>query len=145
MSTAQAFGIANPFALLGWIVLVAAIVLGRPFWRDTVAGLLWPLVLSVGYVIALSTGFAAGGSGGSFSSLAGVRQLFTSDWALLGGWVHYLAFDLFVGAWIAAETERRGITRLILIPVLPLTFLFGPAGFLLFCILRYVIPTKRAS
>lgn len=145
MTAAQAFGIVNPFALLGWIVLVAAILLGRAFWRDTVAGLLWPLVLSIGYVIALSIGFVSGGSGGSFSSLAGVRQLFTSDWALLAGWVHYLAFDLFVGAWIAAETERRGITRLVLIPVLPLTFIFGPAGFLLFCILRYVIPAGRTQ
>jgi hypothetical protein len=145
MTAAQAFGLANPVALLGWVVLVAAVLLGRPFWRDSVAGLLWPLALSLGYVIALSTGFAAGGSGGSFSSLAGVRQLFSSDWALLAGWVHYLAFDLFVGAWIAAETERRGLTRLILIPVLPLTFLFGPAGFLLFCILRSVIPAGRAA
>lgn len=145
MTAAQAFGIANPFALLGWIVLIGAILLGRPFWRDTVAGFLWPLVLSVGYVTALSIGFVSGGSGGNFSSLAGARQLFTSDWALLAGWVHYLAFDLFVGAWIAGETERRGLTRLILIPVLPLTFLFGPAGFLLFCILRYVILARRAA
>ena len=74
-----------------------------------------------------------------------MRQLFTSDWALLAGWMHYLAFDLFVGAWIAAETERRGLTRLVLIPVLPLTFLFGPAGFLLFCILRSVVPAGRTS
>ena len=73
------------------------------------------------------------------TSLAAVRQLFSGDWTLLAGWVHYLAFDLFVGAWIAAETERAGLSTLVLIPVLPLTFLFGPAGFLLFLILRQIL------
>ncbi len=105
--------------------------------RDTVAGRFWPLLLSLLYVVALGLGW--GTTGGGFSSLAAVRQLFSGDWTLLAGWVHYLAFDLFVGAWIAAETERAGLSTLVLIPVLPLTFLFGPAGFLLFLILRQVL------
>jgi hypothetical protein len=70
-----------------------------------------------------------------------VRQLFANDWALLAGWMHwmhYLAFDLFVGAWIAAETERANLSRLVLIPVLPLTFLFGPTGLLLFHVIRLI-------
>jgi len=28
-----------------------------------------------------------------------VAQLFENRWLLLAGWVHYLAFDLFIGAW----------------------------------------------
>ena len=60
-------------------------------------------------------------------------------------WVPLSGVDLFNRRWIAAETERRGLTRLVLVPVLPLTFLFGPAGFLLFCILRYVIPARSAA
>jgi Domain of unknown function (DUF4281) len=60
------------------------------------------------------------------------------DWLLLAGWMHYLAFDLLVGAWIAAETERAGLSRLVLIPVLPLTFIFGPLGFLLFHLIRFI-------
>ncbi len=142
MTAAQVFAIANPFALLGWAVLAAAIVLKRPWLRDTVAGRLWPLALAVLYVVALMLGW--GTSGGNFSSLAGVRQLFTSDWTLLAGWVHYLAFDLFVGSWIAAETERAGLSRLWLIPVLPLTFLFGPAGFLLFFVVRSTLAGRKA-
>jgi hypothetical protein len=134
MSAAQIFSLANPFALLGWIVLVAAIVLKRPWWRDVIAGIVWPLLLSALYIAALAVGWGA--TGGNFSSLAGVRQLFAGDWTLLAGWVHYLAFDLFIGAWIAAQADKVGLSRLFLIPVLPLTFLFGPMGFFLFIVLR---------
>jgi hypothetical protein len=124
------FPVANYATLIGWAVLIAGIVLGRAWLRDKVAGIYWPLALSAGYCVAIWLGF--GESGGSFSSLTGVRQLFQNDWALLAGWVHYLAFDLFVAAWIARDAERSGVSRWFLVPVLPLTFLFGPAGFLLF-------------
>jgi hypothetical protein len=122
------FRLANGFVLMGWAVLIAGIVLNRAWLRDKLAGIYWPLALSAGYCIAISLGL---GSGGGFDSLPAVRQLFMNDWALLAGWVHYLAFDLFIGAWIAREASRSGVSRLFLIPVLPLTFLFGPAGFLL--------------
>ena len=128
------FRLANLFALAGWAVLIAGIVFNRAWLRDRVAGLYWPVAISIGYVIALAIGWGA--TGGGFSSLSDVRQLFSGDWTLLAGWVHYLAFDLFVGAWIAGEAERAGVSRWFLIPVLPLTFLFGPAGLLLFQILK---------
>ena len=59
-----------------------------------------------------------------------VAQLFSHRWALLAGWIHFLAFDLFVGSWIAADGSARGIRHLALVPVLLLTFLLGPLGFL---------------
>ena len=127
------FNFANWFTMLGWLVLIAGVVLNRAWLRDKLAGIYWPIALSVGYCIAIWFGF--GQSGGGFDSLPAVRQLFSNDWALLAGWVHYLAFDLFVGAWIAREALLSGVSRWFLIPVLPLTFLFGPAGFLLFKII----------
>lgn len=130
------FKLANLFALVGWIVLVVGIALNRAWLRDRLAGVYWPLILSVGYALAVSNGLAS--AQGDFWSLPAVRQLFANDWALLAGWVHYLAFDLFVGAWIAGETERVKLSRLVLIPVLPFTFMFGPVGFLLFHAIRFV-------
>jgi hypothetical protein len=124
------FGPANWFAMLGWLLLIAGIVMNKAWIRDKLAGFYWPLVLSAGYCVAIYLGF--GQSGGGFDSLPAVRKLFANDWALLAGWVHYLAFDLFVGAWIARDAEQAGVSRWFLIPILPLTFLFGPAGFLLF-------------
>jgi hypothetical protein len=143
MSPELLFRFANGFALLGWLVLVAGIITDRMWLRDKLAGMYWPLVLSVGYCISLFLGF--GKSGGGFDTLPAVRKLFSNDWALLAGWVHYLAFDLFVAAWIARNADKAGISRWLLIPVLPLTFLFGPAGFLLFQILKAIFDKETRS
>ena len=64
--------------------------------------------------------------------------LFFADPALrLVGWVHYLAFDLVVGAWEADEARRLGLSRALLIVSLFATFLVGPVGFLLFLVLSW--------
>ncbi|MEM9315304.1 MAG: abscisic acid-deficient protein Aba4 family protein, partial [Pseudomonadota bacterium] len=55
---------------------------------------------------------------------------------LLAGWIHYLAFDLFVGAWIATEADRLGLSRLLQAPLLVATFMFGPVGLALFLVMR---------
>jgi hypothetical protein len=141
MGPERLFELANLFVLGGWAVLIAGIVMNRPWLRDRLAGIYWPLAISFGYAVAITVGWSA--SDGGFSSLSGVRQLFANDWLLLAGWVHYLAFDLFVGAWIAAETERANLSRLVLIPILPLTFMFGPVGYLLFHAVRFVFRGER--
>ena len=75
-------------------------------------------------------------SEGGFSSLAGVQALFSNQWLLLAGWVHYLAFDLFVGSWEVRDAQQHRIPRWAMIPCLILTFLFGPAGLLLYAMVR---------
>jgi hypothetical protein len=135
------FKFANLFAAVGWLCLIAGIVTNRPWLRDRLARVYWPTAIAVGYTLAIIAGWSSGEGG--FASLAEVRRLFASDWLLLAGWMHYLAFDLFVGASIAAETERASLSRLVLIPVLPLSFLFGPMGFLLFQIIRLVTRRKN--
>jgi hypothetical protein len=62
--------------------------------------------------------------------------LFQNRWLLLAGWVHYLAFDLLLGAWQVRTARREGMSHLALLPCLLATFLFGPAGYLLFQSLR---------
>jgi hypothetical protein len=82
------------------------------------------------YIVVIATNWSS--SEGSFSSLSGVAQLFADPWLLLAGWTHYLAFDLFVGAWEVRDARDRGISHLAVLPCLLLTFLFGPAGWLLY-------------
>ncbi len=123
------FRYANMAALAGWLVLGLGIALRSPLLKETVAGRAVPAGLSVIYTAIVAVHWWSGEGG--FSSLAEVSQLFRSPWLLLAGWVHYLAFDLFVGAWIAADAEARGLPRPLLALVLPLVFLFGPAGLLL--------------
>lgn len=137
------FGIANLVALTGWVILAAGIALKVRFLRDVLAGLAVPALLAVGYTAVIAAQWSS--AEGSFSTLDGVRNLFRSPWLLLAGWIHYLAFDLFVGAWIARDAETRGQSRLLMLPVLPATFLFGPAGLLLWLGLRTTIRPRASA
>ncbi len=130
----QAFRIANILALLGWLGLGAGAVMRWEMLRTLLAGRAVPLLLSAGYVAILGAHWSK--SSGTFSSLAGVASLFQSPWLLLAGWVHYLAFDLFIGTWITADADAIAAPRWVPIVVLPAVFLFGPAGFLLWFLLK---------
>ena len=137
------FSLANPAALLGWIILGVGIVWNKPFLRDEIAGRVWPLGLSVLYTILIGAFFLK--AEGGFDTLANVQRLFTFPWAALAGWVHYLAFDLVIGAVISQDIMRLGISRLFLIVLLPLTFMFGPIGYLGFVIVRTALAKKEIA
>jgi Domain of unknown function (DUF4281) len=143
MTADQLFQIANPAALLGWIILSAGVLLKRPYLRDIVAGQIWPTAFAALYTALIIFFFAK--ADGGFDSLANVQKLFTSPWAALAGWVHYLAFDLFIGAWISKRVVEEGISRLVLIALLPLTFLFGPIGLVGFQVVRLVFRKVSAA
>ena len=135
------FIIANVLVLVGWLGL--AVFPGRRVVTDGIAGLLIPGLLAVAYAGLIGVYFA--GAEGGFSSLAAVRQLFASDGVLLAGWLHYLAFDLFVGAWEVRTARAEGIPHLLVVPALILTFLFGPAGLLFILVLRTILAQTRAA
>lgn len=44
------------------------------------------------------------------------------------GWVHFLAFDLFVGRWVFLDAQERELSAWVVSPVLALTLMFGPLG-----------------
>jgi hypothetical protein len=69
-------------------------------------------------------------------NIAGLRNLFMSDGGLVLGWTHYLAFDLFIGQWIAKDADHKGFSRIAQVPVLLLTLLAGPIGFLIWLMIR---------
>lgn len=137
------FSLANPTALLGWIILGVGIVWNKPFLRDEIAGRVWPLGLSVLYTILIGAFFLK--AEGGFDTLANVQKLFTFPWAALAGWVHYLAFDLFIGAVISRDIIKLGISRLFLVVLLPLTFMFGPIGYVGFVIVRTALAKKEIA
>ena len=134
MNPEQAFSISNSLALAGWLILIFT---GRKRWSaPLVTGAILPALLAILYAILLVTHFA--GSDGGFGSLAEVSKLFANPWLLLAGWVHYLAFDLFIGSWQVRDAQSRQIPHLVVIPCLILTFLFGPIGLLLYLAIRLV-------
>lgn len=140
------FRIANPLAAAGWLLLaVALFVPAASPWRARllgVAGRVLPLLLSAGYGAALVASWGSA-PGGGFSSLEGVATLFSSRGLLLAGWVHYLAFDLFIGRWAVDDALSRGLNRVALLPCLFLIFMFGPLGLLLYFGLRQTRPAGK--
>ncbi|MGO4333453.1 ABA4-like family protein [Labrys sp. KB_33_2] len=140
MTLDQAFTLDNVFswagilALCGWIVLALSPL--RPALAQAIAGRIIPIALGLAYAALLLRfwGEAAGG----FGSLSDVAALFGHRGLLLAGWLHYLAFDLLIGAWEVREAKRAGVPQLAVLPCLALTFLFGPVGFLTFLALRNV-------
>jgi hypothetical protein len=135
------FSISGIPAMIGWAALLASPFMPR--LSQIIAGIVSPALLSVAYA-ALILGFWTRASGG-FGSLADVALLFQTPQILLAGWVHYLAFDLFVGAWIVRTARAENIPFLLVVPILPLTFLFGPAGFLAFTAVRAARGTLQHS
>ena len=67
------------------------------------------------------------------------------DRTILAGWVHYLAFDFFIGCWMVIDAAERGIKHLLVVPCLVLTFMFGPAGLLLYVGLRAATSASLAK
>lgn len=94
-----------------------------------------PFGLSMLYAALVLTAFGTI-EGAGFGSLEQVKILFANDTALLGGWVHYLAFDLFIGAWIARKADEISMSRILQAPILLSTFMLGPLGLLLFLTMR---------
>src|SRR5687767_1409916 len=132
MSPHQIFSIANLVAFCCWLLLI--LLPGRTWVTRGVSGVAVPAAFAVLYTVVIAIHFL--GSAGGFSSLEDVALLFSDRWLLLAGWIHYLAFDLLVGTWEARDARERGIPHLLVVPSLVLTFLFGPAGWLLYLGIR---------
>lgn len=143
MSDAQLFGIANAVPLVGWAALALA-----PLRRALLIAVarIVAVVLAVGYLVLLAGRIAAAPGGfdpAAFSTLDGLARAFANPGVMLVGWVHYLAFDLWTGAWEAEEAHRRGVPHALLLPCLALTFMVGPVGLVAFLLARAPFRPRR--
>lgn len=145
----QIFGAANLLAMLAWAVLILAprreIVMRALFFGPV-------LVLALGYatgLVLVLSGIVPTGGGADFSTIAGVRSIFSSDAGVTIGWVHYLTFDLFVGLWIARNADAHGLGdlkgRLLQAPLLLATFMAGPLGLATYLIIRQIFLRGRSA
>lgn len=147
MSWDAIFGYANLWAMLCWAVLAFApkreIIIPYLFYAG--CGLL--AFVYAGLIIALMSGLISdggpsGGPGADFTTLAGIMAIFDSPGGATIGWIHYLAFDLFVGIWAARNADRRAIGRIAQVPILFFILMVGPLGLVLYLILRQFLGQK---
>ncbi|GMN06270.1 ABA4-like family protein [Croceitalea sp. MTPC5] len=135
MTPSEIFSTANMTAMPMWLLLMAL-----PKWKVTrflIDYKIVPLLLAILYVVFIVRAIQIGGWM-DFGSLDSVMALFTEENAVLAGWIHYLAFDLLVGMWMVNQNAKLKIHRLLMVPCLLGTFMFGPVGFALFIILKTI-------
>lgn len=125
MNPEKIFLIANTVALSLWIILILLPVKGREEFYKITKRFIFP-VFALAYSSIIFAYFQI--SNGGFGTLQDVSLLFSNEWALLAGWIHYLIFDLFVGVYIARRLDDAGIPKLFQAFILFLTFMFGPIG-----------------
>ncbi len=127
---------ANYGVLVFWALLLVA-----PAWKGTqllVHSVAPVFLLGLLYAALAFPSFFGSGvpDGASFTSLDGLMVFFTYKPAVVAGWIHYLVFDLFVGAWEVRDARRRGVPHLAVVPCLILTLLLGPIGLMLYLAIR---------
>ena len=91
MSAELIFSICSLAVIPGWLLLIFL-----PRWKWTlglISSALIPFVLAITYLLFLVYSLSNASEGGGFGSLAELSILFSDPYALLVGWIHYLAFD----------------------------------------------------
>ncbi|MEM6476078.1 MAG: ABA4-like family protein [Pseudomonadota bacterium] len=131
------FKAVNLLALVAWAALIllprAPALLSATLYLGV--GLLC-LVYSASLISVLTGLVPAGNGGADFTTIEGIRSIFASDVGVTIGWTHYLAFDLFVGLWIARDADSKFFSRFVQAPILLATFMAGPLGLLVWLAVR---------
>jgi hypothetical protein len=133
MSPDSFYWYASIIIFLPWLLLIAA-----PNWRFTE-----PIAFGAAAVLLIAAAvftfqfLTSPGEGGHFFSLEGFKNLFRSKEMLLTGWLNYLSFCLLVGTWQTHDARQLRIGHIFVIPSLLLTMLTGPAGLLIYLLVRF--------
>src|SRR5262245_58026071 len=135
-----------------------ALMIFLPRWRVTKRLMSSPLVCATPaalYAALVIPRFAEVWRAVSSPELSGIAALLGSPVGATVGWLHFLAFDLFVGRWIYLDGRERGVPAWVMASALFLTLMLGPCGFLLYLMARHdrgrqqagdnVIPVSKVS
>jgi heme A synthase len=135
MTPDSLFQLCSAIAFIGWLILI----IGSPFILEIDKFLVGVIItlLAIVYTWLIFSSFQTGDIK-KFGTLDGVMNLFQHKTLVTAGWVHYLAFDLLVGIWIKRNGVKYGINHWMIIPCLLFTFMLGPAGLLLYLLIRMI-------
>ena len=139
----------NIFLFSNWGVI--------PFWllllfspnstltRFFVHSIIIPLILGIAYIfvvyqIYLNDNFLDGF--GLYLGIENLYAIFSDENFLLIFWLHFLSISLFVGAWIARDSTRYSIPKLLTALSLILTYFTGPLGIIVYWVIRIFFARK---
>ena len=124
------FKIFNSGILLFWLILL---VFPKKYFTQKIIAFPWvPLLIALGYLYFLSN--TEGIFSADFSSLQSLTEMFQNaePRGVAAGWLHYLAFDFWVGCWMLKNSQEKGIKHIWMILPLLFTFMLGPLGILVY-------------
>ena len=124
------FNIFNSGILLFWMLIL---FFPKQSITQKVIAYPWiPLVIAFGYIYFM--GMTSGTFSADFTSLNGLTKMFqnANPQGVAAGWLHYLAFDFWVGCWMLKNSQEKGVKHLwMLVPML-FTFMLGPVGIIIY-------------
>jgi hypothetical protein len=130
------FQIANLLTMPFWLLMIFA-----PHWRWTrrIMATMWPLATAVLiYSLLVLPQVPALLPQLANPALEPIARLLGTPEGATIGWVHFLAFDLFVGRWAYLDSRQRGLGAVWASPILFLILMFGPLGLLLYLGVRRI-------
>lgn len=128
-----------------WIMPFWVLMIFLPHWQWTkrIMAMPWMVaVLALAYAVLVLPQAMAVFPLLANPTLPGIANLLGKPNGAAIGWIHFLAFDLFVGRWAYLDSRERNITAWLASPTLFLILMFGPLGFLLYLLLR--VSTSRS-
>ena len=135
--------IANWGVIPFWLLLI--FIPNNGITNFLVQSIIAPLLLAVGYAYLSYNLYLENNIFDGFelyNGIDGLYSMFANEILLLIFWLHFLAISLFTGAWIARDSKRYLIPRIITIPSLILTYFTGPIGLVLYWFLRIFFAKK---
>ncbi|MEO1438344.1 MAG: ABA4-like family protein [Bacteroidota bacterium] len=136
------FSLVNTIILLPWLLMLLV-----PKWKGTqtlIYSYVFQLLLGVLYLVWFVMNLSDFDME-AFSEIDKLALAFSNPQLAFIGWIHYLAFDLFVGAWILKDGHAKQIAHWKLVPCLLFSFMMGPIGLLLYLGLRASVKPQLAK
>jgi len=79
-----------------------------------------------------------------YLGLYNLRDLFENESFLILFWTHFLAINLFCGAWIVKDSQKLYMSKFLVFLPIVITYFVGPIGIFVYWILR-IFFAKRIS
>ena len=71
-----------------------------------------------------------------YLSISHLTNLFTDKFYLMMFWIHFISINLFTGGWIAKDSQKLNINKIIVAIPLVITYLIGPIGLFFYWLIR---------
>ena len=104
-----------------------------------------PLLLTIAYVFVTHQIILEGSILKGFNlylGLESLNEIYSNESLRLVFWLHFLAISLFVGSWIARDTQRHLVPKILSIPCIAITYFTGPLGIVIYWFVRIFYAKK---